>query len=610
MKRFAFFLLWFCFTLTSFAQNRISVDAALAKQYADEGKISESVSLYQSLLKQGFNKQYYEELLQIFYSNERNDDAERLIKQAIKQNKANAVYEVDLGQHYLKTGEPKKAQKIFKKAINGLKANKSDVNALVGAFFRHNNLEYAALTYLKAREIFRDPLLYTYELTLIYAKQGKDDLIAKEYIAIIEKEPSMLNQVKIYLSNLIAQSNNTTLLPLIRNIIIETIQRQPDNMTMHSLLIWLCFQNKDFSVALTYAKSMDKRLESGNDATIFEIAQVSLNNKDYQTSSQAYKYLLDKGKDNVYYEQALVGSLNVAYEEFVAKPLHTEKQKAEIEKQFSATLNQTGQTSSAVPIMLQYASLLAYYLSKPQDAMDMIADVQKINRLSDKIKAEASLMAADILLMNGDVWSAMLEYNKVALDFKNDELGSRAKFAKARLAYFIGDFEQAEMEFDALKASTSKFISNDAMNYSLLIADNMDEDSSYNGLTLYAKADLALYQHNPQLAIKYLDTLDADYLYHPLLDEVLYKRSEIAIEQKEYSKADSLLDELVLKYPYDIMADDALFLSAQINETYLQKPEVAAQKYERIILDYPSSLYVTQSRKRYQAIIGSNAAGI
>jgi TolA-binding protein len=148
------------------------------------------------------------------------------------------------------------------------------------------------------------------------------------------------------------------------------------------------------------------------------------------------------------------------------------------------------------------------------------------------------------------------------------------------------------------------------MEYSLLISDNIDEDSSYNGLSLYAKADLALYQHNPQAATLFLDTININYLHHSLFDEVLYKRAEIAIEQKQYQQADSLLQLLVLKYPYDITADDALFLLAQINETYFSDTQKAKQYYERIILDYPSSLYVTQSRKRYQKIIGEKAETI
>ena len=83
---------------------------------------------------------------------------------------------------------------------------------------------------------------------------------------------------------------------------------------------------------------------------------------------------------------------------------------------------------------------------------------------------------------------------------------------------------------------------------------------------------------------------------------MLYKRAEISIKKEEYTKADSLLNIILLKYPYDLMADDALYLLAELNQTHLNSPEKAKEYYERIILDYPNSLYVVEARKRYNEL--------
>ncbi|MDR1848209.1 MAG: tetratricopeptide repeat protein [Bacteroidales bacterium] len=610
MKKVAVFFVFFCCFGMLFAQNELDIDAQLAKEYAEQGRIEESISIYQNLLKKGFNKQYYEELLQIFYSEERNKDAENLIKRAIKQN-SQSNYVIDLGQHYLKTGDEKQAKKIFDRLIADMKANNSDITSTANLFMSKNNLEYAALTYQKGRELLRNPLLYTYELSFIYSREGKNDLIAQEYANLVENNPSMLSQVKIYLGNLFAQKDESNLIHLTKDAVVKRLQAKPENQSLFSLLVWIFMQENDYKSALAYAKALDKRLKEGADGAVMEVGDISLNNQDYATAMDAYKYLIiNKGKDNIYYEPSLTGLLTAQFYEFTANALHSEKEKQEIETQYNKVLNEVGRNANTAPIMLQFANLLAYHLSRPQEAADMIAEVRNMPRIKAVVKAEAGLMLADILLMNGDVWGASLEYSKVVLEFKNDELGAKAKFAKARLSYFIADFQQAEIEFDALRSSTSKFIANDAMEYSLLIADNIDEDSTYTALSLYAKADLALYQHNSQLATLYLDSINIIYTYHSLFDEILYKRAEIAVEQKLYQEADSLLQVLVLKYPYDITADDALFLSAQINETYLANPQKAREYYERIILDYPSSLYVTQSRKRYQQIEGSKAEGI
>jgi hypothetical protein len=43
-------------------------------------------------------------------------------------------------------------------------------------------------------------------------------------------------------------------------------------------------------------------------------------------------------------------------------------------------------------------------------------------------------------------------------------------------------------------------------------------------------------------------------------------------------------------------------LLAQLNEEKLNHPERARDCYEKLILDYPASLYVDEARKRYRAL--------
>ena len=45
-----------------------------------------------------------------------------------------------------------------------------------------------------------------------------------------------------------------------------------------------------------------------------------------------------------------------------------------------------------------------------------------------------------------------------------------------------------------------------------------------------------------------------------------------------------------------------LMLRAELNEQQLGNPDVALQCYERILIDYPASLYVDKARKRYNAL--------
>ena len=54
----------------------------------------------------------------------------------------------------------------------------------------------------------------------------------------------------------------------------------------------------------------------------------------------------------------------------------------------------------------------------------------------------------------------------------------------------------------------------------------------------------------------------------------------------------------------DITADDALFRLAEMNERYFNDTAKAMELYEKLIIDYPGSLYVIEARKRFRALRG------
>ena len=57
-------------------------------------------------------------------------------------------------------------------------------------------------------------------------------------------------------------------------------------------------------------------------------------------------------------------------------------------------------------------------------------------------------------------------------------------------------------------------------------------------------------------------------------------------------------------HPEDILADDALFRSAEVLEENLLDKGGALEKYKRLLLEYPSSLYGHEARKRVRVLRG------
>ena len=160
-----------------------------------------------------------------------------------------------------------------------------------------------------------------------------------------------------------------------------------------------------------------------------------------------------------------------------------------------------------------------------------------------------------------------------------------------------------------LRSATSKLIANDAMELSLLIADNMEDVDNTLPLAMYAKADLLVFRKKPEEAISILDSLTQMFPFHNIQDEVLLKKAEILIAKRQYEDADSLLSKLLSHYGDDILADNALIMQARMHDYSLKDTERAMELYEKLIIDYPGSIFTAEARKRFRELRGDNITG-
>ena len=276
----------------------------------------------------------------------------------------------------------------------------------------------------------------------------------------------------------------------------------------------------------------------------------------------------------------------------------------------------TGVQTCALPIYL-----LAFYVNKPQDAIKIL-ETAIVNAEKDKReKAVYKVDLADIMLHTNEVWEATLLYSQVDKDFPNDTIGHIAKFKNAKLSFYIGEFSWAKSQLDVLRAATSKFISNDAMYLSFLISDNEEEEEeteetdtletlfsdqqTHNiALRYFAKADFMIFQNNDSEAIKYLDSVVYFAPLTSLNDDVLFVRAAIATRQKDYFGAEKYYKKILESFSTDLLGDDALFKLAELYEYHLMNIPEAMASYQKLLKEFPGSLYVVDARKRFRYLRG------
>ncbi|MBQ8702934.1 MAG: hypothetical protein IJ524_01000 [Bacteroidales bacterium] len=577
-------------------------DEQVAAYYYDHGEYAQAAQLYEGLYKRGTNRYHYQRLLSSYLALEQYKDAMRLVERRQKSHPKELSLLVDEGTVYHRQRQEKKATRCYDRAVEHVGSNQQPVADLAQAFLSAGRPDYAARTYLAARAATSNRTLYFTELVTVYQQMGDYEAMTGEYFDLLDHQPGMMGSVQVSMQKMLQEAPDRRLADGVRRALVSRVREHPDSKVYLEMMIWFSLQENDFAFALEQAEAADARYPEGQGDQVMRVAQIAQKNGALDVAADGYRYVQRKGQEGVHYFDARVGELEVDFARINHHYAVDSKSLATLRGKYLSAFDELGRNLRTVDLMRHYAALMAYYADDAQEAVSTLDDVLELPRLKPQVRDEVKLELGDLLLFAGQTWDASLLYMQVEKANKNDVLGAAAKLRNAKLSYYNHDFEWAKSQLDVLRSSTSKFVANDAMELSLLISDNMEDDSTYGTLALFADADLLLYRQQLDSAWEAFDAVGRSALSHPLFDEVLMRKAQIRMKQARYAEADSLLQRVVDFYPYDITADDALMMRAELNEDHLANPQTAMECYEKLLLDYPSSLYADRARKQYNKL--------
>jgi len=607
MIRNALILFFFLFSQSLlFSQHDQKTLQLLAKQAKNKGELEQAISYYEDLYQQTEAELYYEELFDLYTQTENYKEADKLVKKRIRKFPDRAVYVVDRGQLSELQGDLKGADQDYRDAIKVYDGNTQYARSLAARFAQYDHFDYSEEVYLKSRKVTGDDQLYRFDIANTYAQQGKTVEMLDEYLSVVGSNRAYLQTVQNLFHRVLHPDPDGSQSRILKERILKKIQDNDpryDNSVYSELLIWLYIQEKNLKGAFIQAKALDRRANE-NGKRVFALAELARANGEYGVAEDAYTYVRDLGESSPYYLSSKVKLVDVKRDRLLAKDNYSREELLELRDEYQLLLDDLGKNAYTLQVVFNLAELNAYYLENIEAGEQLLQEVLLFKGVSQKEKADAKLALADLMLLKGDIWEASLLYSQVEKSFKYDRLGEIAKFKNAKVAYYTGDFYWAQAQLDVLKGSTSKLISNDAMDLSLTITDNIGLDSIAEPLEMFARADLLIFKKDHEQAIKTLDSIPKYFPLSSLKDEVLFKKYEIAFEKKQYQEAKVQLEKLIAVHAEDILGDDALFYLAELHEKHLQEPEKAMELYKTLITSYPSSLFVVESRKRFRALRG------
>jgi tetratricopeptide (TPR) repeat protein len=600
-----------CSFLPSYSQNQS--DIQLANEYLLKGEKRKALEMFRDLARNDANvpfihNNYLNTLLDLNEASE----AHAYLKRLLKKDPDNLYYNLDIGIVYVRTGDVSKGDKHFKELIDEYRDNVTLIKMLSDYLAGRSLSEYSIIALSETRAYLQNPVLFSFELAMLYRIQGQRQKMIEEYLNYTNQNSGNIQNAKNMMQILLTKPEE---LEILEKILYERVQKFPDTDVYSDLLIWVTMQQKNFNASFIQARAYDRRYKKLGEKTL-EIAKVSLDNDDYETAIKGYSYVIREYPNGPYFLQAQLGLMRTR-EARVKKsfPVNADSVKRLV-TDYHQFITEYPENVNSLEAQRNEAILYATYLDEKDKAISLLDNLLKNPKISLQLKSKVKLDLGDIYLLKGEPWESTLLYSQVEKLLEENPVGYEAKLKNAKLSYYKGDFRLAQEHLDILKEATTREIANDAMELSMRIKENIAFDSVGEALKAYAQIELLLYQNKKEEALQSLKLLKegtsvvrdssarAPFSNQTILDDVYWLEANIRMERGEFKESIELLQKIIDDYPDDILVDDAYFMQGEIYERHLNDNAKAMEIYRNFLDKYPGSVFAAEARKRFRTLRG------
>ena len=577
----------------SISQNN---DLQEAQILFSKGDYEKAVQIYEKLPSNKLPR-FYSSYLYSLNALSKYKEATKVAQKMYLRDKNNLRYLSDIIIFERKNDDKLKANKNLNILIKELKSKPSQALTISNNFNRNEMYDFA-IKVLDATENENNRSNYLIQKAENYSSLQDYEKMITCLLNLLEYNSSR----ELYVRNKFQKTiynfgiKNENFNKSLKKLLISYSNKNSKNPVYSDLLVWYFIQNKNYEMAYRQSVSMD--LKFGDyDFTLLDIASLFQQEKKHMQANKVYNYIISKNKNDKLFYQAHAQKINLA--------LISDNQQLinEVRENYDNYELDFPLNKITINFYSAYAKFQALHNNDYESSEKIFLKILNLDNIKDEVDiAEAKLNYSDILVYDGRIWEALIYYSQVEKKFKENPIGHQAKLKIAKVYYYNGDFEVAQAQLDVLKRSTSKLISNDAIDLSLLITDNLSLDTTDIVMRMFAKAELLAYQRKYFEALSLYDSLINKYQSHSLVDEALLEKYKIFYELEDFDNCIFALNK-ILDYSFnDILADDATYFLAKIYDEKINDINLALLNYNNVIEKFQGSIYYDFSRKKIRSI--------
>lgn len=584
------------FSLTIFAQNQLQQ----AITYYNQKQYEKAAVLFKRLYRERKTKFYFDYYLSCLLRTGQYDKALKEIDRQIKKRPYDLIFLADKAEVLKLTGSEQQANQLIKTILKKLPAEPNTIIQIANNFLRYKDYD-AAEKVLNKGEKLTGRHFYQIRYTL-YALQRNYDKLLDVLLAWLGSQPQQFKHIQKILHSYLKNDVGDELSNMLFKKLIIRIQKTHIPV-YYRLLIWYLIQKQQFDLALIQAIAYNRRIH-GFGSEIYNVGIKALESDSLETATQAFNYIIKQGVKNPYYFKAQTGLTRVMFLQITKNKYAIDRKKLiDLENQYKQILQQSYiPEKDKITLIEQLADLQAFYLNKPDTAYNLLQQFINDTYLDNKAKGQLLIEQGKILLKQHKFYAAILKFAKAADLNANNELSNQATFMQALTYFYMGNFHWAKTQFDILKGQTDKLYANDAILYSEIIQQALEDSTKLPVLHSFAKAQYYEFIFKPDSALILLDSIINQAFF--LADFALLEKYKIHYNSGQYQLAAKDLLQLINNFTSSLIIDKATYLLARLYETKLNDPQKAIEYYKKILFDYRGSIYTDPARTHFRRLMG------
>lgn len=447
--------------------------------------------------------------------------------------------------------------------------------------------DLAAHAYRYGRKALGDPTLFQRELADIALAQGDHLTALTEFVSFASERPQYVPLVE----------------SRFRDIASDAPDPQPVfGLLLHDLRQGPTAQRARWLVVFAQAAGLERNaldalveLPSGSpvQGSLLFLGTDALDNDAFDLAAQAFDALFDRANNKALrlqaklgYARALEGAGVVADAEQAYRSLldneRTNRISDEASYRLSSLLRSRG-ASEAARTLLEASLLHGHHHRFRSLALFELADLH--------VESERYAQAESVL-------------ETVHREQQGKDNAFEAIYRHAEIAVLQGKFEKAQSLLKkVLEGGTRRSAFNDALDLSRILTVGTQDDDA--GLAVYAEAWRLERSGRFEEALTSLS--DAP---QGRLDDVNLKRQvDLNLRLGHHRAALGVCDHIVRRYPWSPFAPWALVKTGDLHRDALGELEQAAAAYERVLIEYPTSIQAERARVNLKGLRPDERAG-